>query len=124
MADATTGWVVTAAHAADAKQGEDIVVLEVGGVLAITDWFLVTSAGNTRQVATIGEEIERRVAEGGGPKPLRVEGLDDLRWVLMDYGDFVVHVFLTETRHYYELERLWADVPRLDWRNAEVPAGN
>jgi ribosome-associated protein len=122
VADETTGWVVTAAHAADAKQGEDIVVLEVGGVLAITDWFLVTSAGNTRQVATIGEEIERRVAEAGGPKPMRVEGLDDLRWVLMDYGDFVVHVFLTETRRYYELERLWADVPRLDWRTAEVPA--
>ena len=116
--------MVAAAHAADAKQGEDIVVLEVGDVLAITDWFLVTSAGNTRQVATIGEEIERRVAEAGGPKPLRVEGLDDLRWVLMDYGDFVVHVFLTETRRYYELERLWADVPRLDWRNAEVPAGS
>ena len=49
-----------------------------------------------------------------GPRPLRVEGLDARQWVLMDYGDFLVHVFTTETREYYELERLWADVPRLD----------
>jgi ribosome-associated protein len=58
------------------------------------------------------------VTEAGGPKPLRIEGLDDLHWVLMDYGSFVVHVFLDETRAYYELERLWSDVPRTAWREA------
>ena len=68
-----------------------------------------------RLVRTIVEEVERRVKAVGGPAPYRVEGTDDARWVLMDYGDFVVHVFLDEARRYYDLERLWADAPRLDW---------
>jgi ribosome-associated protein len=55
------------------------------------------------------------VAQECGPKPLRVEGLDDARWVLLDYGDFVVHVFLDEVRRYYDLERLWSDAPRVEW---------
>jgi ribosome-associated protein len=108
--------LVTAAKAASDKKGEDTVVLEVGAVLAITDAFVITSGANTRQVKTIAEEVERKVDEAGGPKPLRIEGLDDARWVLMDYGDFVVHVFLDEVRRYYELERLWSDAPRLDWQ--------
>ena len=58
----------------------------------------------------IADEVEAQVAAAGGPRPVRVEGHDDLTWVLMDYGDFVVHVFLEETRRYYDLERLWADV--------------
>ncbi len=113
-------WPVIAARAADDKLGRATLVLDVGDVLAITDQFVLTSGANTRQVATIAEEIEAQITAEGGPKPLRVEGLDDLRWVLLDYGAFVVHVFLEETRSYYELERLWADVPRLEWR----PAGS
>jgi ribosome-associated protein len=108
--------------AADDKQGRDTVVLEVGDVLAITGWFVITSGANERQVRTIVDEVERQVDAVGGPKPRRVEGLDDRRWVLMDYGDFVVHVFLDEARAYYELERLWKDVPHLDWK-AEAPKG-
>jgi ribosome-associated protein len=107
--------VVVAASAAADKQGADTLVLEVGEVLAITDWFVITSGTNTRQVRTIAEEVEEQITRRGGPKPLRIEGLDDLRWVLLDYGPFVVHVFLDEARSYYELERLWRDVPRLDW---------
>ena len=107
--------MVTAARAADEKNGRSTLVLDVGDVLAITDFFVITSGANTRQVRTIAEEVEERVTRAGGPKPLRVEGLDDLRWVLLDYGAFVVHVFLEEARAYYELERLWADVPRVDW---------
>jgi ribosome-associated protein len=110
--------LVTAAKAASDKKGEDTVVLEVGQVLAITDAFVITSGTNTRQVKTIAEEVEKKIDEAGGPKPLRVEGLDDARWVLMDYGDFVVHVFLDEVRRYYELERLWSDAPRLDWQES------
>ncbi len=87
-------------------------------MLAITDFFVITSGTNTRQVRTITDEIEKQVAEGGGPRPRRIEGLDDLRWVLLDYGDFVVHVFLDEARRYYELERLWSDVPRVAWEAA------
>ena len=111
-------WPVLAARVADAKSAEDVVVLEVGPVMAICSHFVVCSAGNTRLVKTIADEVEAQLREAGGPKPVRVEGLDDLRWVLMDYGDFVVHVFLDETRRYYDLERLWSDVPRVDWREA------
>jgi ribosome-associated protein len=106
---------IVAARAALAKKGEDPVILEVGAVLAITDAFVITSGTNPRQVRTIAEEVELRVAEECGPKPLRVEGLDDARWVLLDYGDFVVHVFLDEVRRYYDLERLWSDAPRVEW---------
>jgi ribosome-associated protein len=94
------------------------VILEVADVLVVADEFVIASAGNDRQVKAIVEEVERRVAEAGLSKPLRVEGLDDRHWVLLDYGDVVVHVFLDETRSYYELERLWADVPRVAWAEA------
>lgn len=117
-----TMWVVAAARAADAKHGDDTLVLEVGDLLAITDHFVITSAGNTRLVRSIADEVELAVDQAGGPKPSQVEGLDDARWVLMDYGSFVVHVFLDEARRYYELERLWADVPRLGWRPAAAAA--
>ncbi|MFO7280006.1 MAG: ribosome silencing factor [Thermoanaerobacterales bacterium] len=112
----------TAARAADAKGGRDIVVLEVGDVLVVADEFVIVSAPNDRLVRAIVEEIERVVGERGLGKPLRIEGLDALRWVLMDYGDVIVHVFLDETRAYYELERLWSDVPVLDWAEADATA--
>jgi ribosome-associated protein len=115
---AEPNWPVLAARAADSKQATDPVVLDVGDVLAITDAFVIVSASNTRLVRTIAEEIETQIREAGGPSPLRIEGLDDLHWVLVDYGAFVVHVFLQETREYYELERLWADVPRIEWESA------
>jgi ribosome-associated protein len=114
--DDSTRWAIEAARAADDKKGGDTVVLAVGEVLAITDHFVITHGTNPRQVRTLAEEVERRVAEEGGPKPLRIEGLDDLSWVLLDYGDFVVHVFAEEARRFYELERLWADVSTVDWR--------
>ncbi|MDP9386627.1 MAG: ribosome silencing factor [Actinomycetota bacterium] len=107
-----------AARAAAAKKADEPVVLDVASVLAITDAFVVTSGANPRQVRSIAEEVEAQVAEAGGPRPLRIEGLDDARWVLLDYGDFVVHVFLDEVRRYYDLERLWADAPRLPWDEA------
>ena len=111
-----------AARAADDKQGSDIVALDVGGILAIVDWFVITSASNARQVRTIAEEVEEQVKRQSGEGPLRVEGMDDARWVLLDFGDVVVHVFLEEVRAFYELERLWGDVPRLDWASADGTA--
>jgi len=113
--------VTTAARAASAKKAEHTVVLDVSGVLSITDAFVITSGNNRRQVLTIAEEVEAQVKAVGGPSPIRVEGLSDAQWVLLDYGDFVVHVFLDEVRRYYDLERLWADSPALDWDD-EVPA--
>lgn len=115
-------WPIAAARAADGKSATDVVVLEVGPVLALCSHFVVCSAPNTRLVRTIAEEVEDQLAAAGGPKPLRVEGLDDLRWVLLDYGDFVVHVLLDEARAYYDLERLWSDVERVAWQVPAEPA--
>jgi ribosome-associated protein len=115
--DQVRQWARTAAQAASAKGGEDTVIIEVGEVLAITDAFVIISGRNTRQVKTIAEEVEARLKVDGGISPLRVEGLGDSQWVLLDYGDLVVHVFLDETREYYDLERLWSDAPRLAWED-------
>ena len=85
----------------------------------IKEFLKFTSGANARQVRTIVEEVENQVKESGGPAPIRIEGLDDARWVLMDYGDFVVHVFLQEVREFYDLERLWADAPVWNWLDDE-----
>jgi ribosome-associated protein len=111
---------ILAAQAASEKLGIDTVVLDVGDVLSIVDYFVVTSAANTRQVRTIAEEIEEQIRRAGGSGPLRVEGLGDSTWVLIDYGDIVVHVFLDTTREFYDLERLWGDVGRVPWEGAAV----
>ena len=121
MLDEIRHWVTTAARAAAAKLGTDTVVLDVHAVLSITDAFVITSGRNRRQVLTIAEEVEARVKEDEGPSPLRVEGRADAQWVLLDYGDFVVHVFLDEVRRYYDLERLWGDSPTIEWDEG-VPA--
>ena len=113
-------WCITAARAASEKKGEDAVILAVGPILLITDAFVITHGANARQVRTIAEEVEDKVKAAGGPAPLRIEGLDDARWVLMDYGDFVVHVFLEEVRRFYDLERLWADAERWPWEDARL----
>ena len=117
--DEVREWARMAARAAASKGGTDTMVLEVGQVLAITDAFVITSGRNSRQVATIAEEVEAQLKAGAGITPLRVEGKTQAEWVLLDYGDFVVHAFLDETRAYYELERLWSDAPRVEWE--EVP---
>ena len=116
-ADQVREWARSAAQAASAKGGEETVIIDVGDVLAITDAFVISSGRNTRQVKTIAEEVEARLKADGGIRPLRVEGLGDSQWVLLDYGDLVVHVFLDETRAYYDLERLWSDAPRVAWED-------
>jgi ribosome-associated protein len=98
---------------ADAKSGSDVVILDVGGILSFCDAFVIVSAGNTRLVGAIVEDIEARLFADVDLKPAAVEGLDVRRWVLMDYGDVVVHVFLDEEREYYRLERLYGDAPRV-----------
>ncbi len=113
--DEVREWARMAARAAASKGGTDTMVLEVGQVLAITDAFVITSGRNSRQVATIAEEVEAQLKTGAGITPLRIEGKTQAEWVLLDYGDFVVHAFLDETRSYYELERLWSDAPRVEW---------
>ena len=107
-----------AAVAADEKLGQDTVLLSMAELLGVVDAFVVTSGRNVRQVRTLVEEIERKVKEDGGPSPASVEGLRDAGWVLMDYGDFLVHVFLDEVRYFYDLEHLWSGAPRVRWQAA------
>ncbi|MGA2837467.1 MAG: ribosome silencing factor [Acidimicrobiales bacterium] len=106
---------LVAARAADAKSGEETVILAMGELLGVTDAFVVTNGRNQRQVKTIVDEVERQVKRDCGRSPLQVEGLADAYWVLMDYGDFLVHVFMDEARSFYDLEHLWNDAPRVVW---------
>ena len=104
-----------AARAADDKKAERTLVLDVAGVLGITDYFVITSASNRRLVRTVVDAVEAAVRETTGRSPLRTEGLAEQVWVLVDYGDVVVHVFAEEIRMYYEIERLYRDVPKVPW---------
>jgi ribosome-associated protein len=113
----------TAAESADAKLGQDTVVLAMTELFGVVDAFVITSASNSRHVRTLVEEIERGVKEAHHMAPIRIEGLGDATWVLMDYGDFIVHVFLQETREYYDLEHLWSGAPRVEWRGPVKTAG-
>ena len=99
-----------AAQAAADKLGTDIVVIDVSERLAITDAFVVVSGSNERQVEAIVDEVEEKLRLHG-VKPIRREGRRDGRWVLLDYGDVVVHVQHAEERIFYALERLWKDCP-------------
>ncbi len=108
-----------AARAADAKSGDRTVVLAMGRLLGLVDAFVITSGRNHRQVRTIVDEVERQLKVAHGVAPVSVEGLDDARWVLIDYGDFLVHVFLDEARDFYDLEHLWSGAPRIEWEPAD-----
>ncbi len=105
---------VAAARAIHSKQGRDIVILDMGDLLGIVDLFVIASGGSKRQVRTLVEEAARRL-KGCGRSPLRREGMDTGDWVLLDYGDLAVHIFQSEAREFYSLERLWGDAPRLPW---------
>jgi ribosome-associated protein len=113
-----------AAQAAADKSGTDIAVLDVGDIISITEAFVLVSASNVRQVRTIVDEVELTLKITDEEGPRAVEGLDDASWVLMDYGDVIVHVFLAETRAFYDFDRLWADATRVDWspEPSAVPA--
>lgn len=100
------------ARAADSKQGEDLVALDVSGPLPLTDIFFLASGRNERNVQAIAGEIEEKMIEAGA-KPLRREGRAEGRWILLDFGDVIAHVFHEEDRMYYSLERLWKDCPAI-----------
>lgn len=105
---------VAAARSASAKQAEGVAILDVHGLIVITDFFVIASGETERQVRTIVEEVEKALRDLGR-KPVRREGETEGRWVLLDYVDVVVHVFADEEREYYDLERLWRDAPRVEW---------
>jgi len=104
--------LTVAVAAADSKQAEDLVALDVTGPLPLTDIFLIATGRNERNVVAIAGEIEDKLLEHG-VKTVRREGRAEGRWVLLDFGDLIVHVFHEEDRMYYSLERLWKDCPAI-----------
>jgi ribosome-associated protein len=113
---------VTAARAAASKQAREVVVLDVRDLIVITDYFLIASGSSDRQVRAVAEEIERAV-KARGLRPVRREGEREGRWVLLDFVDFVAHVFQDHDREYYGLERLWADAPVVEWEAQAAQSG-
>lgn len=111
---------VVCAQVADAEHGRDIQVFAVGELLGITEYFVVVSAGNRRLVRTLAERIEEQAKQRVGRSPRRAEGLGEQQWILIDYGDVVVHVFLDEVREFYAIERLYLDAPRVEWNRTEA----
>lgn len=110
-----------AARAADDKKARDIVVLDVRRLTTVADYFVVCSGGTALHVRAIADGVREKLAEAGR-RLLHVEGYEPGRWVLLDYGDVVVHVFMEQDRSYYKIERLWADAESWDWAAAEADA--
>lgn len=102
-----------ALHSAAEKKAVDPTVLDLRGISSFTDFFLIFTGGNRRQVQAISDEIVEQMKRHGSPAA-RVEGYQNAEWILIDYGDFVVHVFEEKARRFYDLERLWREASRLD----------
>jgi ribosome-associated protein len=115
-------FAIAAARAASSKKAQDVVVMEVRDLIVITDFFVLASGTSDRQVRTVAQEIENAL-RARGMKPVRREGQREGRWVLLDFVDFVAHVFHQEERDYYGLERLWSDAPLVEWEDHAVSSG-
>ena len=109
-----------AADALDDKKGVNIALLDVGDLLSITEVFLIVTGTSRPHTRTLAEAVAEKLKEHGR-RPLRTEGAAEGEWILLDFGDFVVHVFQEEQRDFYGLERLWGDAPRVPWE-ASVPS--
>ena len=105
--------IVMALHAAADKKALDLVVLDLREIASFTDFFVVSSGANERQVQAIADEVLERLKRNGHPAA-RVEGRKTAEWILLDYGDFIVHVFADKARKFYDLERLWREAKRFE----------
>ena len=119
--DAVAAAEIAATAIAD-KKGLDIALLDVSSLLVVTDLFVIATGTSRPHVKTLVESAEEKIKIHQRRKPLRREGVEHARWVLLDYGDLVIHVFDEETRNYYDLERLWGDAPRLAFEPAAAEA--
>jgi ribosome-associated protein len=102
-----------ALHAAGEKKAHDLVALDLRAVASFTDFFLIASGTNVRQVQAIADEVVEQLRRQLGVKPARAEGYNSAEWILLDYGDFIFHVFEEKSRRFYDLERLWRDAARV-----------
>jgi ribosome-associated protein len=101
-------------YASDVK-AQDIVELDLRGVLGYTDYFVIATGGSDRQVKAVHDRIHENMKKDHGLLPRRVEGLSESRWILMDYLDVIVHIFTAEAREYYRLEQLWGEAPKREF---------
>jgi ribosome-associated protein len=103
-----------ALHSAGEKKAVNTVVLDLREIASFTEFFVITGGTNQRQVQAIADEIEEQLKKQHGQRPVRIEGYATAEWVLMDYGDFVVHIFDEKSRGFYDLERLWRDAKKVE----------
>lgn len=103
-----------AIHCAAEKKATQIVALDLREIASFTEFFVIASGSNQRQVQAIADEISEKLKADLGRKPVRVEGYNTAEWVLLDFGDFIFHVFDKDAREFYDLERLWRDAGRVD----------
>jgi len=104
---------ILSARAMDQKKGSKITVLKVEDLSTLTDYFVVGTGSSRIQTQALADNIEDELSKGGGIRPNRIEGLQEGRWILMDYGQVIIHIFQEDERNFYNLERLWADAPAL-----------
>jgi ribosome-associated protein len=109
-------WLL-AVRAAESKKATDIKVLDLTGITSFADFFVICTGSNSRQVQAISDEVGLQMKQQAGEAPLSLEGYDQAEWVLLDYGDLLVHVFSPKAREYYDLERLWRSA-----KTVEIPA--
>ena len=105
--------VTIAAHAASDKKATDLVVLDLRKAASFTEYFLICTGASARQVQAISNAVEEALLKSA-KRPLHIEGYSSAEWILLDYGDFIVHVFAPASRRFYDLERLWRDAPRVE----------
>jgi len=110
-----------AIEAASDKKAEDIVTLDVSQLLVVTEYFVIATGRTNIQVRAIADWVEEVLRDKGGEKPIGREGTGEDKWVLLDYGDVVVHVFQPAERDFYRLEKLWSDAPRLEASGKMAP---
>ena len=108
---------VAAARTADENHGSDIVVLDTRKVSPLFDYFVLATGQSRRQLHAISEEIDHKLEDDLDDQRMGIEGYRESRWILLDYGTVVIHIFDSETREFYDLENLWSDAPRIDWRD-------
>ena len=105
--------IMIAARAAGEKKATDIVILDLRQIASFTEYFVLCTGANARQVSAIADSVEEQLRKAG-KRPLHTEGYSSAEWILLDYGDFIVHIFSSASRRFYDLERLWRDAGRIE----------
>ena len=105
----------------DSKKATDLEVIQIGELTTIGDFFVIATANNTSLVKSLCEDLDEYLGKKRGISPKRIEGKTAGQWILMDYRDVIVHIFYTDTRDYYGIDRVWADAPRLDLSDVLLP---